>query len=163
VNTKDVFAERARWLKTAADGGDLVAKLMLRQLESPTAATITAFEAELKSALNSGDPAAIWEAGRAISLAGFGWTSLSKKPWPGKEFESLRAVFQLAACELGYPCGYDSNLMTSFCIRGTCAPRSYAEWLPTFLSSEQHQVVRAELERVVRELKAKRGANLIFH
>ncbi len=163
VNTKDVYEVRARWLKAAAAGNDLVAKLMLRQLESPTAATISAFEAELKAALNSRDPEAVWEAGRALSLAGFGWTSLSKKPWPGKEIDSLRALFQLAACELGYPCGPESVLIKTFCIRGTCAVNSYSDWLPSFLTVEQNQAVRAELPRVVRELKAGRGANLIFH
>ncbi len=162
-STPDVFEVRARWLKQAAAGGDIVAKLMLRQLTSPTEATIAAFESELKTALNSSDPEAIWEAGRAISLAGFGWGNLSKNPWPDKEMDSLRAVFQLAACELGMPCGPQSNLMTNFCIRGTCEAESYAEWLPTFLSAGQYQAVKAELPRVVVEIKAGRGAKLIFH
>lgn len=161
--TPDVYEVRARWLKQAAAGDDVVAKLMLRQLSSPTAETIAGFESELKSALNSSDPEAIWEAARAISLAGFGWNNLSKTPWPDKEVDSLRAVFQLAACELGMPCGAQSNLITSFCIRGTCAVQSYAEWLPTFLSPRQYQAVKAELPRVLKEIKAGRGAALIFH
>jgi len=163
VETPDVFEVRARWLKQAAEGGDVVAKLILRQLTSPTEKTIAEFEAELKSALNASDPEAIWEAGRAISLAGFGWGNLSKNPWPDQEMDSLRAVFQLAACELGMPCGAQSNLMTHFCIRGTCAAQSYREWLPTFLSAGQYQAVAAELPRAVREIKAGRGAALIFH
>ncbi len=163
LQTPDVYEVRARWLKQAAAGGDVVAKLMLRQLSSPTAETIAAFEGELKTALNSSDPEAIWEAGRAISLAGFGWSNLSKKPWPDKEVDSLRAVFQLAACELGMPCGAQSNLIANFCIRGTCAAQSYAEWLPTFFSPRQYQAVKAELPRVLKEIKAGRGAALIFH
>ena len=163
LETPDVYEVRARWLKQAAAGGDVVAQLMLRQLVSPTAETIAGFESELKTALNSSDPEAIWEAGRAISLAGFNWSNLSKKPWPDKEMDSLRAIFQLAACELGMPCGAHSNLITNFCIRGTCAPQSYAEWLPTFLSPGQYQVVESELSRVVSEIKAGRGAALIFH
>ena len=163
LETPDVFEERARWLKLAAAGGDVVAKLMLRQLVSPTAETIAGFESELKAALNSSDPEAIWEAARAISLAGFGWGNLSEKPWPDKEVDSLRAVFQLAACELGMPCGAQSNLISNFCIRGTCAANSYAEWLPTFLSARQYQAVKAQLPRVLIEIKAGRGAALIFH
>ncbi len=163
IETPDPFEVRARWLKQAADGGDVVAKLMLSQLSSPTEQTISEFESELKIALNSTDPEAIWEAGRAISLAGFGWENLSSKPWPEKKVDSLRAVFQLAACELGMPCGAQSNLITNFCIRGTCAAKSYAEWLPTFLSASQYQVVNAELARVLKEIKAGRGAALIFH
>ncbi len=162
LETPDAFEVRARWLKQAQAGNDVVAKLMLRQLTSPTALTIGEFEAELKIALNSSDPEAIWEAGRAISLAGFGWANLSKKTWPDKEMDSLRAVFQLAACELGMPCGAQSNLMTNFCIRGTCSAQSYREWLPTFLSAGQYQAIEAELPRVVREIKAGRGAALIF-
>lgn len=163
LETPDVYEIRARWLKQAAAGGDVVAQLMLRQLVSPTAQTIAGFESELKTALNSSDPEAIWEAGKSLSLAGFNWGNLSKKPWPDKELDSLRAVFQLAACELGMPCGAQSNLMTNFCIRGTCAPQSYSEWLPTFLSAAQYQAVQSELPRVVSEIKAGRGAALIFH
>ena len=163
IATPDVYEARARWLKQAAAGGDVVAKLMLRQLTSPTEATIAEFERELKSALSSSDPEAIWEAARALSLAGFGWGNLSQKPWPDKEMDSLRAVFQLAACELGMPCGARSTLMRNFCIRGTCAVQSYAEWLPTFLSASQYQAVKSELPRVVAEIKAGRGAALIFH
>lgn len=163
LETPDAFEVRARWLKQAAAGGDVVAKLILRQLTSPTAFTIAEFETELKGALNSADPEAIWEAGRAIRLAGFGWGNLSKQPWPGKEVDSLRAVFQLAACELGMPCGAQSNLISNFCIRGSCVAQSYSEWLPTFLSAAQYRAVKAELPRVVREIKAGRGAALIFH
>lgn len=163
IATPDMFEERARWLKQAAAGGDVVAKLMLRQLTSPTEATIAEFERELKGALSSSDPEAIWEAARALSLAGFGWGNLSQKPWPDKEMDSLRAVFQLAACELGMPCGVRSTLISNFCIRGTCAVKSYAEWLPTFLSAPQHQAVTSELPRVLSEIKAGRGAALIFH
>ena len=163
IENPDPYEVRATWLKQADAGGDIVAKLMLRQLTSPTEQTIAGFESELKIALNSADPEAIWEAGRAISLAGFGWGNLSKSPWPDKEVDSLRAVFQLAACELGMPCGAQSNLMTHFCIRGTCAAQSYDEWLATFLTAAQYQAVKAELPRVVKEIKAGRGAALIFH
>jgi len=163
IATPDVYETRAQWLKAAAAGGDLVAQLMLRQLSSPTAESIAGFEDELKKALNSRDPEAIWEAARALSLAGFGWGNLSKNPWPSGEVDSLRAVFQLAACELGVPCGAQSTLIKNFCIRGTCAAQSYAEWLPTFLSAQQYQTVKAELPRVLREIKAGRGAALIFH
>ncbi len=163
IESPDPFEVRATWLKKADAGGDIVAKLTLRQLTSPTEKTIAGFEAELKSALNSTDPEAIWEAGRAISLAGFGWSNLSTKPWPDKEVDSLRAVFQLAACELGMPCGAQSNLMTHFCIRGTCDAKSYDQWLATFLTANQYQAVKAELPRVLKEIKSGRGAALIFH
>ncbi len=163
IESPDPYDVRATWLKQADAGGDIVAKLMLRQLTSPTEQTIAGFEAELKSALNSADPEAIWEAGRAISLAGFGWGNLSAKPWPDKEVDSLRAVFQLAACELGMPCGAQSNLITHFCIRGTCTAKSYDAWLATFLTARQYQAVKAELPRVLKEIKAGRGAALIFH
>ena len=163
IATPDVYEIRAQWLKAAAAGDDVVAQLMLRQLSSPAEESIAGFEDELKRALNSRDPEAIWEAARAISLAGFAWGNLSKNPWPSGEVDSLRAVFQLAACELGMPCGAQSTLIKNFCIRGTCAAQSYAEWLPTFLSAPQFQAVKAELPRVVREIKAGRGASLIFH
>lgn len=163
IAAPDPYEVRATWLKQADAGGDIVAKLMLRQLTSPTEKTIAGFEAELKTALNSTDPEAIWEVGRAISLAGFGWSNLSTKPWPDKDVDSLRAVFQLAACELGMPCGAQSNLMTHFCIRGTCNAKSYGQWLATFLTAHQYQAVKAELPRVLKEIKAGRGATLIFH
>jgi hypothetical protein len=163
VNGADVFGQREKWIKYAASQGDLVAKLILRQNQTPTAADIVAFEAELKSALDSRDPEVIWEAARSLGMAGFDWQSISSKPWPGKKVDALRAVFQLAACELGYPCGVDSVLIKTFCIRGTCAPQSYAQWLPTFLSAEQSKLVQAELPRVLAALKSGQGSKLIFH
>jgi hypothetical protein len=162
ANGADVYELRAKWLKAAASGGDLAAKLMLRQLETPTAQTIAGFEAELRAALDSRDPEAIWEAGRSLSFAGFGWGSISATPWPGPPVDALRAVFQLAACEMGLNCGPSSGLVQNLCIRGTCAPQSYAQWLPTFITPAQNQAVQAELPRVLRELKAGRGARLIF-
>jgi hypothetical protein len=163
ANGADVFGAREKWIKHAASQGDLVARLILRQNQTPTAADIVAFEAELKAALDSRDPEVIWEAARSLGMAGFDWQSISSKPWPGKKVDALRAVFQLAACELGYPCGSDSALIKTFCIRGTCAPQSYAQWLPTFLSAEQNKLVQAELPRVLSALKQGRGSRLIFH
>jgi hypothetical protein len=162
ANGADVFGMREKWIKHAANQGDLVAKLILRQHQTPTAADIVAFETELKLALNSADPEVIWEAARSLAIAGFDWQSISSKTWPGKKVDALRAVFQLAACELGYPCGSDSALIKTFCIRGTCAPQSYAQWLPTFLSNEQNKLVQAEMPRVLSALKQRRGSSLIF-
>jgi hypothetical protein len=158
----DVYGERERWIKYAAAQGDLVAKLILRQNKTPTAADIKAFESELTLALNSKDPEAIWEAARSLRMAGFDWNTISSTPWPDKPLDALRAVFQLAACDLGYACGADSELIKAFCIRGTCAPKSYAQWLPTFLSAEQNALVQAQLPKVLPLLKAGRGAELIF-
>lgn len=159
----DVESIRGQWLRQSAQGKDVVAQLILRQTTTPTAQEIQDFEAELKRALNSGDPEAIWEAGRSLRHAGFDWSQVSRTPWPGKPVDGLRALFQWAACELGQPCDAKSNLITNFCIRGDCKSQSYAEWLKTFLTPEQFAAVQAQLPETLAKLKAGRGAELIFH
>jgi hypothetical protein len=161
----DVGAQHEQWMARAAKAGNLIAQLVMRQRETPTEQTIAAFETELRAALNSKNPDAIWEAARALWLAGFKWENLSKKPWGpalnGKDVDGLRAVFQAASCELGYPCGPGSWVMRSSCIRGSCV-NSYQEWLATFLTPMQMQSLRAELPRVISALKKGRGAELIW-
>jgi hypothetical protein len=161
----DISKLHADWMQRAANKGDLIAKLVLRQRETPTEKNIAAFESELRLALNSKDPDTIWEAGRALMMAGFSWQHVSQKPWGlarnGKAVDGLRALFQAASCELGYPCGPKSWVVRSACIRGSCG-QHYVDWLATFLSETQMQSLHAELPRVVAALKAGRGDELIW-
>lgn len=159
----NVEAEREKWLRQAAKDGDVVAQLILRQIATPTQENILGFEQELKNALNSRDPEAIWEAGRSLRHAGFEWSQLAGAPWPGKPVDGLRALFQWAACEIGAPCGPESNLMTNFCIRGSCKAQNYEQWLKEFLTPEQFDAVKTQLPQAINKLKAGRGSELIFH
>lgn len=158
----DVEAVRVKWLRQAAQGNDVVAQLILRQTQTPTQETIGEFESELKRALNSREPEAIWEAGRSLRLAGFDWSHVSASPWPGKPVDGLRALFQWAACELGKPCGAQSNLLNLFCIRGECKAQSYEQWLKSYLAPDQFEAVKAQLPKTIAALQAGRGAELIF-
>lgn len=158
----DIYKERMRWLTIAAEQGDLPAKLVLHQESGLAGANKDAFAVDLKLAMDSDDPVVVWELSRSLRLANLMWEDLSKKPWPGKELDGLRAVYQLAACDLGYPCGGGSTLIEGFCIRGTCTASSYQTWLPSFLEPLQLKVVQAELPRVLKAIRKKRGASLIF-
>jgi hypothetical protein len=158
----DLYKERTRWLNLAAEQGDVPAKLTGFQEQVLNDTSRTAFINAVRSALDSDDPVVVWELSRSLRLSGFLWADLSKKPWPGKEIDGLRAVYQLAACELGYPCGAGSTMIEGFCIRGTCSATSYQAWLPSFLDAMQLKVVKAELPRVLKALRKKRGAALIF-
>jgi hypothetical protein len=158
----DVYQARARWLALAVEQRDLAAQLMHR-LEKPVeASSAAAFEAELRAALNSTDPVIVWELSRALRHASFLWGDFSSKSWPGKDVDGLRAVFQLTACEFGYPCGGGSTMIDALCIRGTCVAASYADWLPTFLEPAQLKLVRTEQKRVSKAMRSKRGAALFF-
>ena len=159
----DVEVIRKKWLDHAAAAEDVVAQLILRQSKTPTQEDIVGFESELKRALNSRDPEAIWEAGRSLRHAGFDWSQLSGTPWPGKPVDGLRALFQWSACEMGLPCGAQSNLIRNFCIRGDCKSQDYGQWLKSFLTPEQFAAVQAQLPLAINKLKAGRGAELIFH
>lgn len=158
----DIYKERSKWLAIAAQQGDLPAKLVLHQESGLAGTDKTAFTTDLKAALDSADPVIVWELSRSLRLAGLLWADLSKKPWPGKDIDGLRAVYQLAACELGYPCGAGSTLIEGFCIRGTCTAATYQTWLPSFLEPLQLKAVKAELPRVLKAIRKKRGAALIF-
>ena len=158
----DIYQERSKWLAIAAQQGDLPAQLVLHQESGLASSDKAAFTTDLKAALNSSDPVVIWELSRSLQLAGLMWGDLSKKPWPGKEIDGLRAVYQMAACELGYPCGAGSTLIEGFCIRGTCSATTYQTWLPSFLEPLQLKAVQAELPRVLEAIRKKRGAALIF-
>ena len=158
----DLYKERARWLNLAAEQGDVPAILSGFQEQLLSDAHKTTFVNAVRNALDSDDPVVLWELSRSLRLSGFLWADLSKKPWPGKELDGLRAVYQLAACELGYPCGAGSTMIEGFCIRGTCSANSYQAWLPSFLDAMQLKVVKAELPRVLKALRKKRGAALIF-
>jgi len=158
----DIYKERSSWLVIAAEQGDLPAKLVLHQESGLANANKSAFTSELKLAMDSDDPLVVWELSRSLRLASLTWADLSKKPWPGKDLDGIRAVYQLAACELGYPCGPGSTLIEGFCIRGTCTASSYQTWLPSFLEPLQLKAVQAELPRVLKAIRKKRGATLIF-
>jgi len=158
----DVYKERTRWLAIAAKQGDLPAKLVLHQESGLAGTDKAAFVNDVKKAMDSDDPVIVWELSRSLRLANLMWADLSKSPWPGKEIDGLRAVYQLAACELGYPCGPGSTLIEGFCIRGTCTASSYQTWLPSFLEPLQLKAVQAELPRVLKAIRKKRGATLIF-
>jgi hypothetical protein len=164
--TADLTAMRIAWLRKAAALHDQIAQLALYQVDPPNDLNRPAFIAALHFALDSGDPEALWEAGRALNWAGIYWPQLTGRPFPasgdGKSMDGLQAVYQLAACQLGFPCDQDSLLIKRFCVREHCRFASYADWLPSFMSDAQIQAVQSELPRVLKSLRARAGSKQLW-